>query len=121
MFPVQDQGMKTKTENEPLVGWGDYIRLEPGNYQAYCQSAKWYWDRGYKRWTCLLRFDVLASNLTDSLDTVPIWFNGGDNRKHPRAGRRSLYFAAWVAANGGPPPRKDRLAPSVFVTQADVC
>jgi hypothetical protein len=104
---------KTKAY-EPNVAWADYVRLEPGTYQAYCKLAKWYQDPGFKRWTCILKFDVLAVNLTDSLGIVPLWFNGGD-KDIPHAGRRSLYFAAWVSAKGGPPVRKDRLSPSVFV------
>src|ERR1035441_3310601 len=99
---------------EPNVEWGDYTRLEPGTYQAYCNLAKWYQDPGFKRWTCILKFDVMAANLTDSLGTIPIWFNGGDNDV-PHAGRRSRYFAAWVSAKGGPPARKDRLSPSVLI------
>ena len=50
MFPVQDQGMAKEADNEPLVEWGDYIRLEPDNCQAYCKLAKWYWDPGFKFW-----------------------------------------------------------------------
>jgi hypothetical protein len=110
---VQDPSMKRDTE-EPDVVWGDYVRLEPGNYQAYCKRANWYWDPSYKRWTCLLLFDVLATNLNDSLGTIPLWFNGGDKDK-PRAGRRGLYLSEWVRANGGPPVRKDRLSPKVFI------
>jgi hypothetical protein len=101
-------------ENEPAVEWADYPRLEPGDYPAYCKRAKWYWEPGFKRWTCILLFDVLRKSSQTSLGTVPMWFNGGAGKK-PKAGRRTLYFPAWVKANGSPPGRKDRLSPSVFV------
>jgi hypothetical protein len=101
-------------EKEPAAEWADYLRIEPGEYAAYCKRAKWYWEPGFKRWTCILLFDALANGSQRSLGTVPIWFNGGKKAK-PYAGRRSLYLSAWVEANGGPPARRDRLGPSVFV------
>ncbi|HUD73818.1 MAG TPA: hypothetical protein VMQ76_02005, partial [Terracidiphilus sp.] len=64
--------MKNAIANKPAVEWGDYARLEPGDYQAYCKYANWYEDPGYKRWTCILKFDVLGANLTDSLGTIPL-------------------------------------------------
>lgn len=36
-------------------------------------------------------------------------------RDKPHAGRRKRYFKEWVRANGGPPARRDRLSPQVFV------
>ncbi len=101
-------------ENEPAVQWAEYPRIVPGDYRAYCKRAKWYWEPGFKRWTCILLFDVLLEGQSDSLGTIPMWFNGGAGEK-PKAGRRTLYLPAWVKANGGPPARKDRLSPSVFV------
>lgn len=101
-------------KEEPRVHWADYPRLEPGDYTAYCAWSRWYWDPGFKRWTCLLRFNILSADLHQSLGTVPMWFNGGTGSK-PQAGRRSRYFPAWVEANGRPPARNDRLSPSVFV------
>ena len=101
-------------ENEPAVEWADYPRLEPGDYPAYCKRAKWYWEPGFKRWTCILLFDVLKEDQNGSLGTIPRWFNGGAGER-PKAGRRTLYFPSWVKANGGPPARRDRLSPSVFV------
>jgi hypothetical protein len=100
--------------NEQAVEWMEYPRIEPGDYPAYCAWAKWYWDASYNRWTCLLKFKVLSANHMDTLATVPMWFNGGAGER-PRAGRRTLYFSAWIMANGGPPVRKDRLSASVFV------
>jgi hypothetical protein len=105
---------KKTTSDEPEVEWGEYPRIEPGDYPAYCLRAKWYWDHYYRRWTCLLVFDALAANLVDSLGEVPVWFNGGNDETHPKAPRRGNYFVAWLAANGRKPPRRDRLAPKVF-------
>jgi hypothetical protein len=99
---------------EEEVIWPDYTRVEPGIYRAYCKFAKWYRDPQFKRWTCLLQFDLLTENLDVSLGIVPIWFNGGNGQK-PRAELRSNYLPAWVKANGGPPARKDRLSPKVFL------
>jgi hypothetical protein len=100
-------------EEEPAVDWANYPRIEPRVYSAYCKKAHWYWDPGFKRWTCLMLFDVLTEDLQSSLATVPMWMNGGSG-DGPRAGLRSIYFPAWVKANGGPPARKDRLSPRVF-------
>lgn len=111
--PLQIVGKKAVAEDAG-VSWTEYIRLEPGSYQAYCKSAKWYFDPGYKRWTCLLQFSLFAENLVDRIGTVPMWFNGGRGEK-PLVGRRSRYLPEWVSANGSPPPRGDRLSPSVFI------
>ena len=108
-----------KTQNlkadSPKVAWGDYPRLPPGDYTAFCRCANWYWEKSYKRHTCILRFDVLADNLVDNLGSVAMWFGGGNDKDKIEAGRKGLFFNAWVTANDGPPPRRDRLAPNVFV------
>ena len=102
-------------ERRPLISIPRlYARIEPGVYPAYCKRAHWYWEPGFKRWTCILLFDVLSEHLHSSMGTIPMWMNGGNGDK-PKAGRRSLYLPAWVKANGGPPARKDRLSPRVFV------
>ena len=98
---------------EPGIEWRDYDRITPGVYSAYCRWAKHYQDRGFKRWTCLLRFDVLSDDLMRVLACVPMWMNLG-SRDRPHAGRRGTYFAQWVRANDGPPARQDRLSPRVF-------
>ena len=101
---------------EPAVEWtdSDYPSIEPGIYQGYCRFAHWYRDPQFKRWTCLLLFDAFAEGTDCLLGTIPLWFNGGDGTK-PRASRRGHYLPAWVKANGGPPARKDRLSPAVFL------
>jgi len=105
-----------KERAEPEVIWNEYPLIEQGSYPAYCKTAKWYWEPGYKRWTCLLLFDVLAANLVDTLGRIPLWFNGGAGVK-PKTSLRSLYLPAWVMANAGPPVRNDRLSPKVFVAR----
>src|SRR3989442_13503344 len=89
---------------EPLelsVQWQDYDRIAPGVYPAYVRSARTYRDPQYKRWTCLLRFDVLNETLTRTIAHVPFWLNLGDYDR-PNASRRGRYFAEWCHANGAP-------------------
>src|SRR5438132_1015972 len=79
---------------EPLelsVQWQDYDRIAPGVYPAYVRSARTYRDPQYKRWTCLLRFDVLNETLTRTIAHVPFWLNLSD----------------YVRPLGGSRPRRD--------------
>jgi hypothetical protein len=99
---------------EPEIEWRDYPRIQPGSYFAYCRFAKHYRDRGFRRWTCLLHFDVFSDDLLSSLGCVPCWLNLSDGEK-PYARRRGKYFAEWIRANGIAPTRGDRLSPRVFV------
>ena len=98
----------------PAVEWADYPRIAAGEYSAYCAWAGKYHDSIFKRWTCLLRFDVLHNNRSDVIARIPMWLSLGTGEQ-PRASRRSNYFKEWVQANGGPPVRGDRLSPQVFV------
>jgi len=98
------------------IEWADYPRIPPGEYLAYCPWAGKYYDPVFKRWTCLLRFDVLRENQIDVVARVPMWLSLGTSEK-PRASRRSNYLKEWVGANGGPPDRRDRLSPQVFVSR----
>lgn len=107
-------GLRLVDTHEPVGAWKEYARIQPGIYPAYCRWGKWYRDPGFKRWTCLLRFDIFTAGLDEVLATIPMWFNGGGGDS-PRIGRRSMYLSAWVNANGGPPARRDRLSPIVFV------
>lgn len=113
MTPRQAAALVLVPRSEPQIGWRDYDRIEPGMYCAYCRWAKTYRDPGFKRWTCLLRFDVLSDDLIRVLAHVPFWMNLGTGDK-PDAGRRKRYFREWVRANSDPPRRKDRLSPQVF-------
>jgi hypothetical protein len=112
--PSERPALHLVSENEHAVKWAEYPRIEPGDYPAYCKRAKWYWEPGFKRWTCILLFDVWTDGPNTPLGTIPMWFNGGAGER-PKAGRRTLYFPAWLKANGGPPARRDRLSESVFV------
>ena len=96
------------------IEWRDYPRIPPGEYRAYCKWGKQYRDPGFKRWMCLLRWDVLTNDLVRVVASVPQWFPLGSHEK-PRASRRGKYLPEWIRANGGPPSRRDRLSPGVFV------
>ena len=109
-----NKALRLVDKAEPEVRWDQYPRLEPGEYSAYCKAARWYFDPGYKKWVCLLLFDIRSENLFSKLGIVPMWFNGGKGST-PHVGRRSRYLPEWIRANGSSPSRKDRLSPSVFV------
>src|SRR5439155_3479952 len=97
----------------PSVRWRHYDRLPAGEYTAYCRRALTYYDSGFKRFTCLLLWDVLSPE-GESIGRVRQWLNLG-SKARPRATRRSRYWAAWIAANDGKPPlRSDRLSPEIF-------
>jgi hypothetical protein len=102
-----------KSDSE-AIEWKDYPRIAPGEYQAYCKSSKRYPDRGFHRWVCMLRWDVLTDDLLRVIACVPLWLPLGTGDK-PHASRRGKYLPEWIRANGGPPVRGDRLSPRVFV------
>ncbi len=95
------------------IEWKDYPRIAPGEYRAYCRWARRYRDPAFRRWTCLLRWDVLTDDLLTVIASVPCWLSLG-SRERPWASRRGNYLREWVRANGGPPIRGDRLSPRVF-------
>jgi len=96
------------------IEWNEYPRIPPGEYAAYCYWGKRYYDPGMHRWTCLLRWDVLADDLQQTIARcIPLWFPLGNGEK-PRASRRGKYLPEWVRANGAPPTPGDRLSPRVF-------
>jgi hypothetical protein len=101
-----------KRRVDPEVEWRHVARLEPGVYKAYCRKAKIYLDGGFKRWVCGVQFDVL----NDSQETrAPLtWFMNLGSGDKPRVTRRSKYWSAWIAANGGTPKRQDRMSSRVF-------
>jgi len=100
--------------NADGIEWKYYPRIVPGEYRAYCKWGKQYKDPGFNRWTCLLRWDALSADLFSILATVPQWFPLGKRNK-PYASRRGKYLPEWIRANGGPPIRRDRLSPNVFL------
>lgn len=112
-LPQKKVGPRLVPEPETAIQWRDYDRISPGVYPACCRWAKSYRDPGFKRWTCLIRFEVLADDLVRVLAHVPFWLNLGTGDQ-PDAGRRRKYFKEWVRANGQPPSRRDRLSPRVF-------
>jgi hypothetical protein len=96
------------------IEWKDYPRIAPGEYRAYCKWGKQYRDPGFRRWVCLLRWDVLTDDLLRVIACVPLWLPLGAGDK-PHASRRGKYLPEWIRANGGPPARSDRLSPGVFL------
>lgn len=93
--------------------WNEYPRVPPGEYTAYVRYARRYQDPGYRRWTCLLIFDLLSGDLLRVIASVPMWLNLGSGDK-PAATRRSRYTLEWARASGRPPARVDRLSLTVF-------
>ena len=106
--------MRNFVPTKPEIGWQHYARIEPALYFAYCCWAGYYRDPAFRRWTCLLRFNILSDDLLNTVARVPSWLNLSNGDK-PHAGRRSRYFAEWIRANGRGPTRGDRLSPQVFV------
>lgn len=96
------------------IEWKEYPRIAPGEYLAYCRWGKRYKDPAMRRWTCLLRWDVLTDDLLRiTAESIPMWFALGAKEK-PHASRRGKYLREWVRANGEPPGRGDTLTPKVF-------
>ncbi len=99
---------------DDAIEWKAYPCIEPGEYFALCYWARRYRDPAMRRWTCLLRWDVLSDDLQSTIaKCIPLWFGLGEGDK-PHASRRGKYLREWVRANGGPPGRGDRLSPNVF-------
>ena len=97
----------------PEIEWREDPLIQSREYPAYCRWAKWYRDPGFRRWTCLLRWEVLTDDLLTVIARIPMWLPLG-NREKPRASRRGKYLAEWVRANGRPPARGDRVPPRIF-------
>lgn len=115
LSPQQKPGPRLVRPQAPEIEWRDYPRIQPGTYHAYCRFAKHYQDPCFRRWMCLLRWDVLADDFVSVITTVPLWLALGHGER-PKASRRGNYLREWVRANGGQPPcRGDRLSPRIFV------
>jgi hypothetical protein len=99
---------------EPQIEFAEYPRIAPGEYPAYCRFARKYWEPTYRRWTCMLRWDVLRDDLVTVVATIPCWLPLGAREK-PWASRKGKYLREWVRANGKPPAKRDALTPRVFV------
>lgn len=115
MNPLPDERADParKHRAEPEIEWRQYPLIQAREYPAYCRWAKQYRDRGFRRWTCLLRWDVLSDDLLTVIASLPMWLPLG-NREKPQASRRGKYLQEWVRANGGPPARGGRLSPRIF-------
>jgi hypothetical protein len=99
---------------EPEQRIRDYAHVKPGIYTAFSRATRIYFDPGYKRWTILILFDLLCPDSGETLaKDVPCWLSLGSGEK-PCATRRSKYFSFWIAANGEPPRRKERMSAKVF-------
>ena len=57
------KGPERKRRAEPEIEWREYPLIQSREYPAYCKSAQRYRDPQFKRWTCLLRWDVLTDCL----------------------------------------------------------
>lgn len=115
MNPTETGGPARKRRaNSEAIEWNEYPRLIPGEYRGYCRVANHYRDPGFRAWRCMLRWDLLSGDMLRVLACVPQWFALGCDDK-PRASRRGKYLPEWIRANGGPPARRDRLSPNVFV------
>ncbi len=109
----QENPARKRRADSEAIEWQEYPRIGPGEYRAYCKFGKHYRDPGFRRWLCLLRWDVLTDDACNVVACVPQFFALGNGAK-PRASRRGTYFPEWVRASGGPPTRGDRLSPQVF-------
>src|SRR5438552_13740619 len=94
----------------PPPTWRHYDRLPAGEYVAYCRRTLTYFDRGFKRFTCLLLWDVLSRG-GENVGQIRMWLNLGPNN---RATRRSRYWKEWNRATARPSARGDRLTARVF-------
>jgi hypothetical protein len=110
----QGSARKRRTNSDGGIDWKEYPRIAPGEYRAFCYWGKRYRDPGLRRWTCLLRWNVLSVDLQRTLAyCVPLWWSLGEG-VNPRASRRGKYLREWVRANDGPPSTGNRLSPRVF-------
>lgn len=109
-----DRSHRESLQDEPQITWQHCDRLQPGDYPAYARYSRIYFDRAFKRWICLVVFDVLDDSLCAVIARVP-WFLNLGSRGKPHASRRSKAFSAWCDAIGRAPGRIDRPSARVFV------
>lgn len=104
------------TKPEPEISWRSYDRIEPGVYVGYCRAADVYLDSQWKRWVCRTHWTVFDDSRLNKLADLTKFFNLGKGKKPRATSRRSHYWQAWIAANGGQSPaRSGRMAPTIFV------
>ena len=103
---------------EPEITWTDYPRIEPGEYRAISNRTRTYWDSRFKRWVCMIQFQILNSWGSNVIAKLPLFLNLGPDEDSPHAGRCSAFWQTWVNANGRPPRRNDRLTARLFQHRA---
>jgi hypothetical protein len=111
--PVRVPGPEKTSEFAPVCDENPYPLLKPGKYAAQSVHARIYRDPQFRRWTVMIRFQLLASGGLACVGQVCGFFNLGQD-ENPRAGRRSRYWRAWVIANGAQPRKRQVLSPRVF-------
>ncbi len=95
------------------VAWRPRDHIAPGEYPAFSRHSKIFWDGMYKRWVCLVNFDILDDHLSAIAKLG--WFSNLGKGDKPHAGHRSKFWAAWILANSGRNPKRiDRLTASIF-------
>lgn len=112
--PLRKRVITFPSAAEPQITFHSYDHIAPGTYQAFSRAAKVYRDPVFKRWTCVVWFDVLDGSLINVITQLAWFLNLGTGDK-PHAGRRSNFWSAWCAGNGTVPKRGDRMTPAVFV------
>lgn len=98
---------------EPEISVTHYDHIPSGKYPAYARRARVYYDKPFRRWICVVFFDVLDASLTEVIAELAWFLNLGNGAK-PHAGRRSNFFRAWVDALGRNPTRNDKIRPAIF-------
>ena len=111
--PLPMPGPEPTRESAPVCEGDPYPLFEPGKYEAQGVQACLYRDPQFRRWTVLIRFQLLANGGVASVGQACGFFNLGQGEM-PRAGRRSRYWRAWVIANGAQPRKRQVLSPRVF-------
>jgi hypothetical protein len=109
--PARKLGPRLIRHSEPQITHDSYERISPGPYRAYCRAARIYWDPVFKKWLCVLRWDILNTAGLNKIAQIPQWLYIG---RKPHATRRAQYWREWCRAHGDPPSRTDRMTARVF-------
>ena len=104
-----------KSNSAPLPVWNgaEYKRILPGRYSAVAVRVQGpEWVRQYSRWSLLVEFELLGES---GAVRVCAFFNMGNDKKEPKAGRQSRFFRAWTIANGELPRKGHEMDLKVFL------
>lgn len=96
--PDARPGPKLVRKSEPAITHDVYERIAPGEYRGYCRAARIYRDPGFRKWVCVLRWDILDADGIGTLARIPQWLYIG---RKPHATRRAQFWREWNRANGG--------------------